>query len=115
MTAVKAGIVEIDKATALHPRTDREQRYVAALSSYLHAHPSQNERAAHAYADAMGALHTAYPDDVEAQAFHGLALAACIGQEIRSAVPAKLSQCSNQALRRIRTIPARALHHSHLR
>jgi tetratricopeptide (TPR) repeat protein len=77
----KAGIVQIDKATALHPRTEREQRYVAALSSYLHAEPSQNERAAHAYADAMGALHTAYPDDVEAQASYGLTLAAGIGQE----------------------------------
>jgi hypothetical protein len=33
-----------------------------------------------AYADGMGALHAAYPDDVEAQAFYGLALAAAIGQ-----------------------------------
>jgi hypothetical protein len=30
----------------------------------------------HTYTDAIGALHTAYPDDVEAQAFYGLALAA---------------------------------------
>jgi hypothetical protein len=29
----------------------------------------------------MGALHTAYPDDVEAQAFYGLALATSIGPE----------------------------------
>ncbi|WP_353072091.1 hypothetical protein [Tunturiibacter gelidiferens] len=29
----------------------------------------------------MGALHTAYPDDIEVQAFYGLALAASIGQE----------------------------------
>jgi tetratricopeptide (TPR) repeat protein len=77
----KAGVAEIDKAMALHPVTDREQRYIAALSSYLHGDPSQNEKAVHAYADAMGALHTAYPTDVEAQAFCGLALAASIGQE----------------------------------
>jgi tetratricopeptide (TPR) repeat protein len=77
----KTGIAEIDKAMALHPRTDREQRYIAALSSYLHADLSPNEKAVHAYADAMGALHTAYPDEVEAQAFYGLALAASIGQE----------------------------------
>lgn len=77
----KAGVVEIDKAMALHPGTDREQRYIAALSSYLHGDPSQNEKTVHAYTDAMGALHTAYPDDVEAQAFYGLALAASIGQE----------------------------------
>jgi tetratricopeptide (TPR) repeat protein len=77
----KAGIAEIDKAMALHARTDREQRYIAALSSYLHADPSQNEKAVHAYADAMGDLHSVYPDDVEAQAFYGLALAASIEQE----------------------------------
>jgi tetratricopeptide (TPR) repeat protein len=77
----KIGIAEIDKAMALDPRNDREQRYIAALSSYLHADPSQNEKAVHAYADAMGALHSTYPDDVETQAFYGLALAASIGQE----------------------------------
>jgi hypothetical protein len=77
----RAGIEEIDKAIALHPKTDREQRYIGALSSYLHADPSQNDKAVHAYADAMGALHTAYPGDVEAQSFYGLAHAASIGQE----------------------------------
>jgi tetratricopeptide (TPR) repeat protein len=77
----KIGIAEIDKAMALDPRNDREQRYIAALSSYLHADPSQNEKAVHVYADAMGALHSTYPDDVETQAFYGLALAASIGQE----------------------------------
>ena len=77
----KIGIAEIDKAMALHPRNDREQRYIAALSSYLHTDPSQNEKPVHAYADAMGALHSTYPDDVETQAFYGLALAASIGQE----------------------------------
>jgi tetratricopeptide (TPR) repeat protein len=77
----KAGIAEIDEAMTLHPKTDREQRYIAALSGYLHAEPSQSDKAVGAYADAMGALHTAYQDDVEAQAFYGLALAASIGQE----------------------------------
>jgi tetratricopeptide (TPR) repeat protein len=77
----KAGIVEIDKATALHPKTDREQRYIAALSGYLHADPAQNEKALHDYVNAMGALHAAYPDDVEAQAFYGLALAAAVGSQ----------------------------------
>jgi tetratricopeptide (TPR) repeat protein len=71
-----AGIAEIDKATALHAGTDRERRYIAALSDYLHSDPSQNDKATHAYADAMGALHAAYPDDVEATAFYGLALVA---------------------------------------
>lgn len=72
----KAGIVEIDKATALNAPTDRERRYIAALSGYLHADPSKNESALHAYNSAMDALHTTYPDDVEATAFYGLGLAA---------------------------------------
>jgi tetratricopeptide (TPR) repeat protein len=75
----KAAIAEIDKAAALHPETDRERRYVAALGGYLHGDPSKSEQAAHVYADAMGALHNAYPEDTEAAAFYGLALAASIG------------------------------------
>jgi tetratricopeptide (TPR) repeat protein len=77
----RAGIVEIDKATALQAPTDREQRYIAALSGYLHADPSQNDKALRDYDNAMAALHTAYPDDVEASAFYGLALAASIGTQ----------------------------------
>lgn len=77
----KAGIVEIDKATALNAKTDRERRYIGALSGYLHAEPSQHEQALAAYDRAMGALHAAYPDDVEATAFYGLGLAASIGTE----------------------------------
>jgi tetratricopeptide (TPR) repeat protein len=77
----KAGIVDIDKAAALKAPTDRERRYIAALSGYLHADPSQNESALHAYTSAMEALHTAYPDDVEATAFYGLGLAASIGSQ----------------------------------
>jgi hypothetical protein len=75
----KAGIAEIDKASALHAKTDREQRYIAALRGYLHADPSQHDQAVHAYSDAMGALSKAYPDDIEALAFYGLGLAAGIG------------------------------------
>jgi hypothetical protein len=76
----KAGITEIEKAIALHPKTDREQRYIAALNGYLHADPAQADQAVHAYSDSMGTLSKAYPDDVEAQAFYGLALAVSIGK-----------------------------------
>lgn len=72
----KRGIAEIDEATALHPRIDRERRYIAALSGYLHSDPAQNTAAVSSYADAMGDLHTAYSDDIEAQAFYGLGLTA---------------------------------------
>ena len=77
----QAGIVEIDKATTLQGPTDRERRYIAALDGYLHADPSQNGKALRDYDNAMAALHTAYPDDVEASAFYGLALAASIGTQ----------------------------------
>jgi hypothetical protein len=77
----KAGIAEIDKAAALNASTDRERRYIAALSGYMHADPAHNAAALHAYDDAMASLHPAYPDDVEATAFYGLALAASIGTQ----------------------------------
>lgn len=76
-----AGIAEIEKASALKVKTDRERRYIDALSGYLHSDPSQADKALHLYDDAMGALHRAYPDDVEAQAFYGLALAASVGTQ----------------------------------
>jgi hypothetical protein len=75
-TRRQSGIAEIDKATALHAITDRERRYIAALSAYLHANPVNNTQALEAYNAAMGALHAAYPKDLEAQAFYGLGLAA---------------------------------------
>ncbi|HVJ51535.1 MAG TPA: hypothetical protein VM689_03690 [Aliidongia sp.] len=75
----KAGTAEIDQAEALHAKTDREQRYIAALADYMHGSAAQKEQALHAYNDAMAALTKAYPDDIEAQAFYGLGLAAAVG------------------------------------
>jgi tetratricopeptide (TPR) repeat protein len=72
----KAGAAEIDQAALLNPKTDREQRYIAALSGYLHSPEAQKDQALQTYNEAMGALTKAYPDDVEAQAFYGLGLAA---------------------------------------
>lgn len=72
----KAGIAEIDKATALHPNSDRERRYIGVLSGYLHSDPAQNAMAVGTYAHAVGTLYVAHPNDVEAQAFYGLALSA---------------------------------------
>jgi tetratricopeptide (TPR) repeat protein len=72
----KAGIAEIDQAAALDPKTDRERRYIAALSTYLHSDPAQNAAAASTYAKEMGTLHATYPGDVEALAFYGLGLSA---------------------------------------
>jgi tetratricopeptide (TPR) repeat protein len=85
----QAGIAEIDKATALKPPTDREQRYIAALSGYMHADPTQGDQALTAYNDSMAALAKADPQDVEAQAFYGLGLAAVtLSVNVEDPVPA---------------------------
>ncbi len=75
----KAGVTEIEAAQALGPKTDRERRYIEALSVYLHADPARKDQATAAYDSAMRTLAKADPNDVEAQAFLGLGLAAAIG------------------------------------
>jgi tetratricopeptide (TPR) repeat protein len=84
----QAGIAEIEQASELAPATDRERRYIAAISGYLHTEPAHNEAALNAYVSAMGALHAAYPDDVEAQAFYGLALAAAAAVDTKDPIGA---------------------------
>ena len=58
-------------------RTAREAAYIRALKEFYQGYTPQ-EALVHArhYADAMGALAAAYPDDLEAQAFYALALLA---------------------------------------
>jgi hypothetical protein len=77
----KAGVIEIDKAAALQANTDRERRYIAALSDYLHADPTRGKNVLYKYDNALGTLHSAYPADVEAAAFYGLALAASVSTQ----------------------------------
>lgn len=75
----QVGMHAIDKAIALHPKTDRERQYIASLSSFLHAEAKDREKATSDLSVAMGRLFAAYPADVEARAFYGLALFANIG------------------------------------
>lgn len=84
----RAGIMEIDKATELAAPTDRERRYIAALSGYLHDDPAHDNAALAGYVSAMGDLHEAYPDDIEAQAFYGLALAAAAAVDTKDPIGA---------------------------
>lgn len=102
----KVGITEIDKASALNAKTDRERRYIAALSGYLHAEPAQGQQALHIYDEIMGALHTAYPDDVEATAFYGLALAASVSTDNPVGDARKALDVLEPAFRLILIIPA---------
>ena len=60
------------EARAVKARTDRERGFVRAIELLF----GTGERAArdHAYAEAMGRLAAAYPDDLEVLTFHALAL-----------------------------------------
>jgi tetratricopeptide (TPR) repeat protein len=53
-------------------KTEREKDYLRTLD-VLYGEGSKNDRD-FKYADAMGALHAKYPDDVDAAAFHALAI-----------------------------------------
>lgn len=84
----REGIAEIDRALALAPKADRERRYITALSGYLHGDSAHDDLALASYVNAMGALHRAYPDDVEAHAFYGLALAAAANGDSKDPIGA---------------------------
>lgn len=56
--------------------TQREHAYIDALNGFYAEAPADYLKAANGYADAMGALHAKYPDDVEGAAFYALALLA---------------------------------------
>ncbi|HEX8077673.1 MAG TPA: hypothetical protein VF511_07650, partial [Chthoniobacterales bacterium] len=87
---MKAGTAAIDKAVALKPPTERERKFIAALSAYYHAAdapasgpvgqschgPVGSRERALAYEKQMRELATQYPDDMEAQTFHALAILA---------------------------------------
>ena len=68
---------EIRKAKSLHPKTDRERGYIAAMDSfYSESKNHDHEAGAGAYARAMEQMYQRYPDDREAAAFYALSLLA---------------------------------------
>lgn len=70
------GWAELQMAQSPTAGTDREREYIAALSAFYRPRTATFEERVHAYAVAMDALRTRYPDDVDAQAFYALALLA---------------------------------------
>ena len=73
---IQAGLDAVKRARATGSRTQREKDYVAAVSLlYENASTSDQLTRLAAYRDAMSALAARYPDDVEAQVFHALAVA----------------------------------------
>ena len=67
----------VAQARAAVPKTDRERGYVEAVAHlYTDAATLDQHARVVGYEDAMSALSTAYPDDVEAAIFYALSLAA---------------------------------------
>lgn len=75
--ALKKGTGALQHAEALHPKTHREQAYIAALGKFYKdcGNPDYQARA-EAYSEAMGQLYRQYPTDREAGAFYALSLLA---------------------------------------
>ena len=72
---VKRGREELKKAKSLHPATDRERDYIAALSAF-YGKKGDNEARATAYSKAMDGVYQRYPSDREATVFYALSLLA---------------------------------------
>src|SRR5271165_2822746 len=74
---VKRGQTEVQKAESLHPKTDRERDYIAALDSFYRGEKRDYHDRANAYSKAMETAYESYPDDHEAAVFYALSLLAC--------------------------------------
>ncbi len=74
---VAKGISEINQAKALHPKTSREQDYIAAMDAFYGGSPGRayHDRAG-AYATAMEQVYKKNPEDREGAAFYALSLLA---------------------------------------
>jgi tetratricopeptide (TPR) repeat protein len=74
---LKRGLEEVEKAQSLHPPTQRERDYIAAIGDF-YAQPGKREyqQRADAYCQAMQQMDQHYPDDKEAAAFYALSLLA---------------------------------------
>lgn len=74
---LKRGLAEVERAQALHPKTDRERDYVAAMGAfYGNAAKLGHQARAEAYSQAMQKMYERYPEDREAAAFYALSLLA---------------------------------------
>jgi tetratricopeptide (TPR) repeat protein len=74
---VAQGLAQVKKAKSLHPKTDRERDYIAAISAFYSDSKTLDHQArATAYSKAMEQMYQRYPDDREAAAFYALSLLA---------------------------------------
>jgi tetratricopeptide (TPR) repeat protein len=74
---IKANLDLLSKAEKLHPSTQRERDYIAALKTfYSSSDKMDHQQRAEAYSAAMEKVYQDYPDDHEAAAFYALSLLA---------------------------------------
>jgi len=72
---LKSGRKYIHEAQKIGARTDREQKFIAAVALfYVKGKKLDYRTRAQNYSDAMGRLYAQYPDDSEAAAFYALSL-----------------------------------------
>jgi hypothetical protein len=72
---IKRGAAEVKTAKSLHPKTDRETDYIAAIGTFYTGKGDHDARA-EAYSQSMAKLYKKYPADREAAAFYALSLLA---------------------------------------
>jgi hypothetical protein len=72
----KRGSAELKQAQSLHPGTDRERDYVAALLMFYGKFAKDEDKRVAAYSRATEGLYQRYPEDREAAAFYALSLLA---------------------------------------
>lgn len=75
-TTITKGAGEVEQAKALHPKTQRESDYVAAMDAFYGGKDRDHQDRAVAYSKAMEKIYTTYPDDREGAAFYALSLLA---------------------------------------
>jgi len=74
---VKRGVAEVQKAEALHAKTQRERGYIEALGAFYRSpEPRDEDTQDKAYSEEMEKVYEKYPDDHEAAAFYALSLLA---------------------------------------
>jgi len=84
--AMDQGWAAMQQAQKLGGKTDRERKYIAALSSFYDPAKVNYQARVDAYTAGMLALHEAYPADVEASAFYALSLIADVAPDDTSLV-----------------------------
>jgi tetratricopeptide (TPR) repeat protein len=90
--AMAHGWTEIQEATRLGGKTDRERMYIAGLHSFYDpAKGADYQPRVDAYTAGMLALHQAYPADVETSAFYALSLLADVAPGDTSLVKERMA------------------------